>query len=148
VQHIAWDLNTDQVSNLGDLLSRSDLVSLFHGRICLDFSVTRQDVAMIDFQGEGLAIKGIRSANHGAVTDGMNPSAFWKIQIATGMGTEAVVAIRSKGARRVNPVGRGKRRKRKNESVGPAGNIRVIQLAGGVQECVPGLTLRRNETIH
>jgi hypothetical protein len=103
---------------------------------------------VIDFQGEGLAIKGIRSANHSAVTDGMNPGAFWKIQVATGMGTEAVVAIRSKGARRMNPVGRGKRRKREKESMRIAGNIRLIELARGVQERVPCLTFRRNQTIH
>src|SRR5205814_10544931 len=104
VQHIGWDLNTDQVSNPGDLLSRPDRISLLHCRFRLDFSITRQEFTVIDFQSESFAIKWIRSANHGAVTDGMNPSAFFKIQIATGMGTEAVVAIRSEGARRANPV--------------------------------------------
>ena len=93
MQHIAWDSNTDQVSNLGDLLASVDLVSFFHSRCCLDFSVTRDTVPVIDFQGEGLTIKRVRSADDGTVTDSMNPSALLKIQIATGVGTEAVVPV-------------------------------------------------------
>src|SRR5439155_26348485 len=137
-----------------DLLSRSDLVSLFYGRFCLDFSVTRQEVAVIDFQSEGLAIIRMRSASHGAVTDSVSPSAFFKIQIATGMGTEAVVAIRSEGARRANPVCRGNCGKRERKFAG-IGNIRLVRrfgdcrfLAHGVQESVPSLTVRHNQTIH
>ena len=79
MQHVARDLNANQVSDLGDLLSCVDLVAFLHSCCFLDLSVTREELAVIDLQSKGFAIKRVWSACDGAVRDSVNPGAFLKI---------------------------------------------------------------------
>ena len=57
VQHIARDSNANQVSDLCDLFSCVDPVAFFHSCCFLDLSVTREELAVIDLQSKGFAIK-------------------------------------------------------------------------------------------
>src|SRR6187399_2832110 len=104
MQHIARDLNANQVSDLCDLLACVDPVALLHSCCFLDLSVTRDELAVIDLQSKGFAIKRVRSACDNAVGDRVNPGAFLKIQVAASMRTAAVVSVRTKGTRRMSPV--------------------------------------------
>src|SRR4249919_4270873 len=104
MQHIARHLNTNQVSDLGDLISCVDPVAFLHSCCFLDLSVTREELAVIDLQSKGFAIKRVRSAGDGAVGDRVNPGAFLKIQVTASMRAAAVVSVRSKSTRRISPV--------------------------------------------
>jgi hypothetical protein len=79
-------------------------VAFLHSRCFLDLSVTREELAVIDLQSKGFAIKRVRSACDGAVGDRVNPGAFLKIQVAASMGAAAVVSVRTKGTRRMSPI--------------------------------------------
>src|SRR4029077_21099934 len=127
MQHVARDSNANQVSDLCDLLSCVDPVAFLHSCGFLDLSVTREDLAMIDLQSKGVAIEGVRSASDGAVGDRVNPGTFLKIQVAAGMGTGAVVSIRTKGTRRMSPVRHRQRRKVEEEFSGIARNVRLTR---------------------
>src|SRR5262245_41900431 len=104
MQHIARDLNTNQVPDFCDLLSCVDAVAFLHSCCFLDLSVTREDLAVIDLQSKRFAIKRVRSACDDAVANRVNPGAFLKIQVAASMRTAPVASIRTKGTRRMSPV--------------------------------------------
>ena len=104
MQHIARDSNANQVSDLCDLLSCVDPVAFLHSCCFLDLSVTREELAVIDLQSKGFAIKRVRSACDGAVGDRVNPGAFLKIQVAASMGRRPSFRLETKGTRRMSPV--------------------------------------------
>ena len=79
MQHIARDLKANQVPDLCDLFSCVDLVAFLHGCCFLNFSVTCEELDVIDLQSKGFALKRVWSACDGAVRDSVNPGAFLKI---------------------------------------------------------------------
>src|SRR4029434_5622580 len=104
MQHIARDLNANQVSDLCDLLSCVDRVAFLYGCCFLDLSVTREEPAVINLQSKRFAIKRVGSAYDGAVGDRVNPGASLKIQIAASMRAAPVVSVGTKGTWRMSPV--------------------------------------------
>src|SRR6187399_1769257 len=104
MQHIARDLNANQVSDLCDLLACVNPVALLHSCCFLDLSVTHEELAVIDLQSKGFAIERVRSSCDRAIGDRVNPGAFLKIQVAAGMGAAPIVSVGTKGTRGMSPV--------------------------------------------